>query len=67
MTPAIGEALEIFERWGLRVNPGPMSTVVTGDDVQVFAALQEIYRLNADRGPVILTVTLSNACPTPGS
>lgn len=67
MTPAIEEAFKIFERRGLDVNPGPMSTVVTGDDQGVFAALQEIYRLNADRGSVILNVTFSNACPTPGS
>jgi len=65
MTPAIEEALEVFRRRGLDVTAGPMSTVVTGEDAQVLAALQEIYRINAERGPVVVNVTLSNACPVP--
>jgi hypothetical protein len=40
-----------------------MSTVVTCDDADVFAALQEVYRGNASRGDIVLVVTFSNACP----
>lgn len=63
LTPAIEEALEIFRKHGLDVAPGAMSTVVTGDDSELFPALQEVYRSNALRGDVVLVVTLSNACP----
>jgi uncharacterized protein YqgV (UPF0045/DUF77 family) len=63
LTAAITEALEILEEHGLDVQPGTMSTVVTGQDTQLFAALQRVYRENAARGDVVLVVTLSNACP----
>jgi uncharacterized protein YqgV (UPF0045/DUF77 family) len=63
LSPAITEALEIFEEHGLDVQPGSMSTVVTGGDTELFAALQRVYRENAARGDVVLVVTLSNACP----
>ena len=63
LTPAIMEALAVFRRHGLEVVPGSMSTVVTGDDADVFSALQDVYRQNAARGDVVLVVTLSNSCP----
>jgi uncharacterized protein YqgV (UPF0045/DUF77 family) len=63
LTPAINEALEGFKTHGLDVAPGSMSTVVTWDDADVFAALQEVYRGNASRGDIVLVVTFSNACP----
>ncbi|MFQ6059512.1 MAG: YkoF family thiamine/hydroxymethylpyrimidine-binding protein, partial [Anaerolineae bacterium] len=44
LSPAINEALRIFREHGLDVQPGVMSTVITGDDADVFAALQEAFR-----------------------
>lgn len=67
MAPAIEEALDVFHGRDLHVSPGPMSTVVAGEDDAVFGALREIYRRNAERGEVILSVTFSNGCPIPGS
>jgi hypothetical protein len=40
-----------------------MSTLVTGDAEVVFAALQEAFAKAAALGHVVMTVTLSNACP----
>jgi len=40
-----------------------MSTVVTGEATLIFAALQEAFGLAAAAGHVVMTVTVSNACP----
>ncbi|MGD8397915.1 MAG: YkoF family thiamine/hydroxymethylpyrimidine-binding protein [Anaerolineae bacterium] len=65
LAPAIDEALRILREHGLDVEPGTMSSVVTGDDAAIFAALQEAYRHAAVQGHVVMVVTLSNACPLP--
>ncbi len=66
LSPAINEALRIFRERGLDVQPGVMSTVITGDDADVFAAVQEAFRCAAEQGQVVMAVTFSNACPVPG-
>jgi tRNA-Thr(GGU) m(6)t(6)A37 methyltransferase TsaA len=65
LSPAIDEALQIFHDHGLDVAPGAMSSVITGDDTEVFAALQEAFRQAAGQGQVVMVVTFSNACPIP--
>jgi uncharacterized protein YqgV (UPF0045/DUF77 family) len=50
---------------GLRPEPGPMSTYVLGEDNVIFAALQEAFARASGIGHVVMTVTLSNACPIP--
>jgi uncharacterized protein YqgV (UPF0045/DUF77 family) len=57
---AIGDALVSA---GLRPEVGPMSTLVTGEVAHLFAALQTAFVRAAAEGPVVLTITLSNACP----
>jgi hypothetical protein len=44
-----------------------MSTLVTGNDEEMFAALKEALRTAAARGEVVMVVTLSNACPAPNA
>lgn len=66
LSPAIDEALRIFGEHGLSVKPGAMSTLITGDDTAIFAALQETFRRVAEQGQVVMVVTFSNACPVPG-
>ena len=66
LSPAIDEALQIFREHGLSVEPGAMSTLITGDDAAIFAALQEAFRRVAEQGQVVMVVTFSNACPVPG-
>jgi len=63
LSPAIDEALRIFREHGLEVESGAMSSVVTGDDASVFAALQEAFRHVAEQGHVVMIATFSNACP----
>ena len=65
LSPAIDQALQIFREHGLDVELGAMSTLITGDDAAVFAALQKAFRHVAEQGQVVMVVTLSNACPVP--
>jgi uncharacterized protein YqgV (UPF0045/DUF77 family) len=65
LSPAIDQALQIFQEHGLGVKAGAMSTLITGDDVAVFAALREAFRRVAEQGQVVMVVTFSNACPVP--
>lgn len=53
------------EEAGLDVEPGAMSTIVTGEDAAVFAALQEAFQNAAAQGQMVMIVTFSNACPVP--
>jgi uncharacterized protein YqgV (UPF0045/DUF77 family) len=64
--PAIEEALSILRAKGLSVQMGAMSSLVIGDEDQVFGALQEAFRRSAEKGQVVWVLTLSNACPMPG-
>jgi uncharacterized protein YqgV (UPF0045/DUF77 family) len=63
LRPAIRNALAVFHRYDLVVRPGDMSTVINGDDIEVFEALREVFRDAAALGPVVMTTTFSNACP----
>ena len=63
LSPAIDRAIEIFKEYGLDVVPGAMSSVVSGDDEALFAALREVFRQTAEQGEMVMVVTLSNACP----
>jgi uncharacterized protein YqgV (UPF0045/DUF77 family) len=65
LSPAIDEALRIFREHGLDVSPGSMSTLVSGGDETVFAALQAAFQRVAGQGRVVMVVTFSNACPVP--
>jgi tRNA-Thr(GGU) m(6)t(6)A37 methyltransferase TsaA len=65
LSPAIDEALRIFREHGLEVEPGAMSTMISGDDDTIFAALQEAFRRVAEQHRVVMVVTFSNACPVP--
>jgi uncharacterized protein YqgV (UPF0045/DUF77 family) len=67
LSPAIDEALHAFQEHGLQVEPGSMSTLISGDDTDVFAALQEAFRRAAGQGHVVMIATFSNACPVPAS
>jgi uncharacterized protein YqgV (UPF0045/DUF77 family) len=66
LSPAIDEALRIFREHSLDVELGAMSTLISGDDAAIFAALQDAFRRVARQGHVVMVVTFSNACPVPG-
>lgn len=63
LSTAIEEALHILQEHGLEVQPGPMSTLVRGEDDAIFAAIRSAFGHAAERGEVVMVVTLSNACP----
>jgi len=63
--PAIRETARIFERHGLHVRVGEMSTLIWGEETCVFEALQDAFRRAAQEGDVVMAVTISNACPKP--
>ncbi len=63
--PIIREAVRTFRERGLSVRVGAMSTLMWGEEQDVFAALQEAFHRAAEEGDTVMVVTLSNACPTP--
>lgn len=63
--PAVEAVRAAFVGYGLAPQIGPMSTIVTGEDTVIFAALGEAFAKAAEAGHVVMTVTLSNACPIP--
>jgi hypothetical protein len=44
-----------------------MSTLISGNDEILFAALQTAFQRAAGRGQAVMVVTFSNACPLPES
>lgn len=67
LSPAIDAAVDAFRRHSLWVDYGPMSTIVSGEPHELFTALQEAFEAAAQAGHVVMTLTISNACPVPES
>ena len=65
LSPVINEALLVFNKFGLEVHPGSMSTLISGDNEMLWAALNNAFTAAAGQGEVVMTVTASNACPLP--
>ena len=65
LTPSIEAVRQALRDHGLQPESGPMSTYVVGEDEAVFAALQDAFEKASGMGHVVLTVTVSNACPIP--
>ncbi len=63
LRPAVDAVRQVLEERGLRPDIGTMSTVVTGEAPAIFAALHEAFARAAASGQVVMTVTVSNACP----
>ncbi len=63
LSPAIRELQAALKGVGLDVTPGPMSTLVAGEGEAVFDALKSSFLRAAEAGHVVMTATISNACP----
>jgi uncharacterized protein YqgV (UPF0045/DUF77 family) len=63
LSPTIREMQDVLVAAGLDVACGPMSTMVTGDGAAVFDALKMSFLRAAATGHVVMTATVSNACP----
>jgi uncharacterized protein YqgV (UPF0045/DUF77 family) len=64
--PAVAAVSAALKAHGLVPAVGAMSTLVVGEDAAIFAALKEAFARAAATGAVVMTVTVSNACPLPG-
>jgi uncharacterized protein YqgV (UPF0045/DUF77 family) len=65
LTPAIRAVIQVLEAHGLQAEVGPMSTRITGPADALFAALEKAFVRAAETGHVVMTITVSNACPVP--
>ncbi len=65
LTPAVTAVQTALEASGLRAEPGPMSTLVVGDSDAIFTALSRAFAEASTLGHVVMTITVSNACPIP--
>ena len=63
LTPAIQTVSSALADAGLQPEVGPVSTLVAGEAEVVFTALHRAFVQAASTGHVVMTVTLSNACP----
>lgn len=63
LSPAIEGVWKILEENQLDVEKGAMSTLVSGEAEVVFGAIKEVFLRSAEKGPVSMVVTFSNACP----
>ena len=63
--PAIEAVRAALVAHGLSASVGPMSTTVVGEDTAIFAALADAFAKAAEAGQVVMTTTVSNACPVP--
>lgn len=63
LTPAVRAVSDALAARGLAPSVGPMSTLVTGELDAVVDALREAFRAAGAAGLIVMTVTLSNACP----
>ena len=63
LLPAIEEVLQIFEKQGLDLKPGTMSTVITGPESSLWIGLQSAFHAATKHGEAVMLITVSNACP----
>ncbi|MFP3896546.1 MAG: YkoF family thiamine/hydroxymethylpyrimidine-binding protein [Anaerolineales bacterium] len=61
----VHEVWDVLSERGLPYRMGSMSTVVWGDEGEVFAALREAFVRVTKSGLAVMTMTVSNACPLP--
>jgi uncharacterized protein YqgV (UPF0045/DUF77 family) len=67
LSPSINAVVQALNKDGVESQTGAMSTLVWGDDEKVFPALMEAFRRAADIGETVMIITVSNACPWPGT
>jgi uncharacterized protein YqgV (UPF0045/DUF77 family) len=65
LSPAIEAVQQALRDNHLSPEPGPMNTYVVGDDQTIFAAFKDAFRRASSMAQLVMTVTLSNACPIP--
>jgi uncharacterized protein YqgV (UPF0045/DUF77 family) len=64
---AIGMFLADLKAAGLTVQPGNMSSTLSGDVRTVFSTIRAAFAAAAEDGQVVLVMKVSNACPAGGT
>ncbi len=64
LSPPIDDFIAHLKESGLQVQPGPMSSWVTGELTEVFSALTDAFSAVAARWHNVLVIKVSNACPS---
>ena len=65
LSPIINKVSLVLNKFGLEVHPGSMSTLISGDNEILWNALSNAFSAAAVQCEVVMTVTVSNACPLP--
>jgi uncharacterized protein YqgV (UPF0045/DUF77 family) len=63
LTEPIQQFVKLLKNNKLKVEVGPMSTLVTGEAPVVFENLQKAFERLAQRYEVVMNAKISNACP----
>ena len=63
LTRPIRQFIELLEDNKLKVELGPMSTLVTGEAPVLFEKMQKAFERLAEEYEVVMTAKISNACP----
>ena len=63
LTKPIQQFIQALESNKLKVELGPMSSLVTGDSEVLFLNLREAFEQLAEEYEVVMTAKISNACP----
>lgn len=58
------EALKNLKTCGIQVDVNPMSTILMGEDEEVWKAVRCLYETGRKSGDVVMVVTLSSRCGT---
>jgi len=66
LTPGISTALDAISEHHVDKEIGAMSTMVWGEDEEVFRAILGAFRNAASVGKTTMVITVSNASPWPG-
>jgi len=63
LTKPIQQFIQALESNKLKVEIGPMSSLVTGESQVVFEQLQKAFERLAQKYEIVMTAKISNACP----
>jgi uncharacterized protein YqgV (UPF0045/DUF77 family) len=63
LTKPIQQFIQALENDNLKVELGPMSSLVTGDSQVVFESLRKAFEQLAKEYEVVVNAKISNACP----
>lgn len=62
---AVHRAVDSLQRAGVEYETRAMQTELRGMPDEVFAAIRAAYDAAAEEGGVVMSTTISNACPLP--